>query len=109
MILYFWQRYAILLFSSIAHFAYMPICLYFIIQIAYIMQIQSDIVRVKYNSYIYLLFTLGTYSVNYSIVRVLYIQPKVHVVTCMFLVTHNFRLYLWSLTIMHLQSLKNIV
>ena len=56
----------------------MPICLYFIIQIAY-MQIRSDIVCVKY-IHIVVFTTVHTwYSVNYSIVRVLYIQPKVHV------------------------------
>ena len=53
----------------------MPICLYFIIQIAY-MHIQSDIVCVKYIVVIH-----TWYSVNYSIVRMLYIQPEEQVVT----------------------------
>ena len=46
------------------------------------MQIQSDIVCVKY---IVVFITVHTwYNVNYSIVHVLYIQPKVHVVTGLF-------------------------
>ena len=65
--------------APIQQFAYMPICLYFIIQIAY-MQIQSNIVCVKYIVVFIQFTTVHTwYNVNYSIVCVLYIQLIIHV------------------------------
>ena len=63
----------------------LPICLYFIHPCClYANPIQSDIVKIYIFVFIWFTTAPTWYSVNYSIVCVLYIKPKVHVVTGIF-------------------------